>query len=71
MNTGKVIGTAFPADMTTTTLEGFYASADGGDKKLVYRTDVMRQMPPYPVFPGRSTSRWATSTSFATSCTVC
>lgn len=52
MNTGKVIGTAFPANMTTTTLEGFYASGGRGDKKLVYRTDVMRQMPPYPVFPG-------------------
>lgn len=38
--------------MTTTTLEGFYASGGRGDKKLVYRTDVMRQMPPYPVFPG-------------------
>ena len=52
MNTGKVIGTEFPAGMTTTTLEGFYASGGRGDKKLVYRTDVMRQLPPYPVFPG-------------------
>lgn len=52
MNTGKVIGTEFPDGMARTTLAGFYASGGRGDKKLVYRTDIMRQLPPYPVFPG-------------------
>lgn len=52
MNTGTVIGTGFPEGMTRTTLAGFYESGGRGDKKLVYRTDIMQQLPPYPVFPG-------------------
>lgn len=52
MNTGKVIGTRFPDTMKTTTLHGFYASGGSGDKKLVYRTDLMQTLPDYPVFPG-------------------
>lgn len=51
-NTGKVIGTKFPADMKETTLQGFYDKGGSGDKKLVYRTDIMKKFPPYPVFPG-------------------
>lgn len=50
--TGKVIGTSFPEDMTETTLYGFYDAGGSGDKKLVYRTDIMQSLPPYPVFPG-------------------
>lgn len=52
MNTGNVIGTGFPAGMTRTTLAGFYERGGRGDKKLVYRTDIMQKLPPYPVFPG-------------------
>lgn len=52
MNTGEVIGSRFPAGMTDTTLSGFYAAGGSGDKKLVYRTDVIRNTPPYPVFDG-------------------
>lgn len=52
MNTGKVIGTGFPANMEETTLVGYYAHGGSGDKKLVYRTDVINQYPPYPVFEG-------------------
>lgn len=52
MNTGKVIGTSFPKEMEETTLHGFYASGGRGDKKLVYRTDLMQALPDYPVFPG-------------------
>ena len=52
MNSGKVIGTEFPAGMRTTTLTGFYASGGRGDKKLVYRTDIMQSLPAYPVFSG-------------------
>lgn len=50
--TGKVIGTPFPPDMKETTLSGFYGSGGRGDKKLVYRTDIMKELPPYPVFEG-------------------
>lgn len=49
---GKIIGKAFPDDMKETTLTGYYASGGTGDKKLVYRTDVIKRYPSYPVFPG-------------------
>ena len=49
---GKIIGTAFPAGLRETTLNGFYASGGKGDKKQVYRTDIMQSLPPYPVFAG-------------------
>ena len=52
MNTGKVIGTSFPEGMKETTLTGFYAAGGKGDKKLVYRTDVINKYPAYPVFEG-------------------
>jgi glycosyltransferase involved in cell wall biosynthesis len=52
MNTGKVIGRGFPNGMSDTTLTGYYAAGGSGDKKLVYRTDVVNQYPPYPVFEG-------------------
>ncbi len=51
-HTGKVIGCGFPVGMTETTLSGYYECGGRGDKKLVYRTDVMRQYPDYPVFEG-------------------
>lgn len=49
---GNIIGKGFPKNMKDTTLSGYYASGGYGDKKLVYRTDVIKQYPPYPVFPG-------------------
>ena len=49
---GKIIGTKFPEDMNSTTLYGFYARGGKGDKKLVYRTEVIRQYPEYPLFEG-------------------
>lgn len=49
---GRVIGAGFPEDLRETTLTGYYAAGGRGDKKLVYRTDVIRQYPPYPVFEG-------------------
>lgn len=52
LNTGKVIGTGFPDTMKETTLAGFYDAGGSGDKKLVYRTDIMKALPPYPVFEG-------------------
>lgn len=52
MDDGKVIGAGFPAGLKETSLTGYYAAGGSGDKKLVYRTDVIRQYLPYPVFQG-------------------
>lgn len=52
MNTGNIIGKVFPEGMTETTLSGYYAAGGAGDKKLIYRTDVINSVPPYPVFEG-------------------
>lgn len=49
---GAIIGKGFPKGMTETTLGGYYAGGGKGDKKLIYRTDVIKETPPYPVFPG-------------------
>ena len=49
---GNLIGKGFLEGMTETTLMGYYAAGGAGDKKLVYRTDVINQYPPYPVFEG-------------------
>lgn len=49
---GDVIGTEFPENMKETTLIGFYKSGGKGDKKLIYRTDVINKYPEYPLFEG-------------------
>lgn len=49
---GKVIGSKFSSDLHETTLLGFYSSGGSGDKKLVYRTDVIKKYPEYPLFEG-------------------
>ena len=49
---GNVIGKGFPDGMKETTVIGYYAAGGRGDKKLVYRTDIINHYPPYPVFPG-------------------
>ena len=49
---GNIIGKGFPAHMADTTLGGYYAAGGAGDKKLIYRTDVINSVPPYPVFHG-------------------
>ena len=49
---GNIIGQGFPKEMTETTLVGYYAAGGSGDKKLIYRTDVINSYPPYPVFEG-------------------
>lgn len=49
---GNVIGTGFPDAMTETTVSGYYANGGRGDKKLIYRTDIIKQYPEYPVFEG-------------------
>ena len=52
LNTGRVIGKGFPKGMKETTLGGYYAGGGQGDKKLVYRTDIINSVPSYPIFPG-------------------
>ncbi|MCR1839601.1 glycosyltransferase family 2 protein [Murimonas intestini] len=48
---GVLIGKKFPSQKSIT-LSGYYAGGGSGDKKLVYRTSVMKKYPPYPVFRG-------------------
>ena len=48
----KIIGTPFPAGLKQTTLSDYYAKGGVGDKKLVYRTDVITSYPEYPLFEG-------------------
>ena len=49
---GNIIGQGFPEGLSETTLVGYYAAGGSGDKKLIYRTDVINSYPPYPVFEG-------------------
>ncbi|OYX85620.1 MAG: glycosyltransferase [Flavobacteriales bacterium 32-34-25] len=50
LESGQIIGTQFQTAYTT--LEDFYLEGGKGDKKLVYRTDVINRYPEYPVFEG-------------------
>lgn len=50
IESGEIIGTEFQTAYTT--LEDFYLEGGKGDKKLVYRTDVIKRYPEYPVFEG-------------------
>ncbi len=50
---GRVIGSEFPSDLKQTTLRDYYERLGGsGDKKLVYRTEIVKEYPPYPLFEG-------------------
>ena len=49
---GTIIGTGFDKNLHETTLVDYYASGGFGDKKLIYRTDIINRYPPYPVFEG-------------------
>ena len=48
---GNIIGTGFQEGVTETTLGDYYAVGGRGDKKLIYRTEVINSVPEYPVFP--------------------
>ena len=50
--TGKVIGKDFQKGLQEITLSGYYAAGGRGDKKQVYRTDIINKYPPYPTFEG-------------------
>ncbi|MFD2562451.1 glycosyltransferase family 2 protein [Aquimarina rubra] len=50
---GKIIGTTIPDHIKETTLYDLYnVHKVLGDKKLVYRTEVVKKYPPYPIFEG-------------------
>lgn len=46
---GNLIGKDF-GEIKETTLSGYYENGGRGDKKLVYRTDIINKYPEYPVF---------------------
>ncbi|MBR6979910.1 MAG: glycosyltransferase family 2 protein [Prevotella sp.] len=48
----EVIGKRLPEDRERTTVARYYSEGGRGDKKMVYRTDVVHRYPPYPIFPG-------------------
>jgi glycosyltransferase involved in cell wall biosynthesis len=49
---GVVIGDEIPKNLFESTICEFnWVLGIKGDKKLVYRTDIMKQLPPYPTFP--------------------
>lgn len=50
--THEIIGNEFPTEMKSTTLSGYYRNGGKGDKKLVYRTDIIKSTPRYPLFEG-------------------
>jgi glycosyltransferase involved in cell wall biosynthesis len=52
MTTGEILGKGFPELLKETTVIEYYTAGGSGDKKLVYRTDIINQYPPYPVFEG-------------------
>ena len=47
-----VLGKKFDDGLVRTTLHGYYRNGGSGDKKLIYRTDIVNAFPPYPVFEG-------------------
>ena len=52
---GNIIGKRFPDNLRSSTLEDLYQKYKiPGDKKLVYRTEVVIKYPPYPSFSGEN-----------------
>ncbi|MFT3795406.1 glycosyltransferase family 2 protein [Flavobacterium sp.] len=52
---GKIMGEKMPDNLTESTLTDLYnVHGAHGDKKLVYRTEVVRKYPPYPLFKGEN-----------------
>jgi len=50
---GKIIGTKISNNLKRVKLENLYAFYNvTGDKKLVYKTEVIKKYPLYPIFPG-------------------
>ena len=52
LDNGKVIGKPLEMERFATTFAGYYQRGGRGDKKIIYRTDVVKSTPAYPVFDG-------------------
>jgi len=51
----NIIGKEFPEGLSSSTLEDLYEIHQiPGDKKLVYRTEIVKKYPPYPSFAGEN-----------------
>jgi glycosyltransferase involved in cell wall biosynthesis len=50
LESGVILGSKFTTEFTT--LEDFYNNGGTGDKKLVYRTEIITKYPEYPIFEG-------------------
>ncbi|NHN26150.1 glycosyltransferase family 2 protein [Flavobacterium jejuense] len=52
---GKVLGKEMPSNLKSATLEDlYYKYKIKGDKKLVYRTEIVKAFPKYPIFENES-----------------
>ncbi|WP_077623697.1 glycosyltransferase family A protein [Sediminibacillus massiliensis] len=52
---GKLIGTSMPKNIKASPLITLYSKYKvKGDKKLVYRTEIIKKTPPYPIFKGEN-----------------
>ena len=52
---GKILGKEMPKNIKSATLEDlYYKYKINGDKKLVYRTEIVKKYPKYPIFEGES-----------------
>lgn len=49
---GSIIGDSFNKSDKDIKLLNFYANGGSGDKKIVYRTELIKQYPEYPLFDG-------------------
>ena len=49
---GRIIGDGFPNELETIKVGEYYERGGRGDKKLVYRTDIINSVPEYPIFKG-------------------
>ena len=49
---GGILGTTFSENIKATTLSDFYLRGGKGDKKLIYRTEIIKEYPEYPLFEG-------------------
>ena len=54
VESGELIGSELPKARRAIRLCDFYANGGTGDKKLIFRTEVMKKYPPYPIFEGEN-----------------
>ncbi|MCG2779428.1 MAG: glycosyltransferase family 2 protein [Weeksellaceae bacterium] len=53
LENGEIIGSKIPENLTRVKLNELYLlHGVSGDKKMVYKTELMKQVPPYPIFEG-------------------